>query len=101
MTAVWTTIGVLALVSPAIKATGPVLVGGRELPGWATRIIALLAPALAELTGALAAPHVALDRLPEAAHNISLGWAARSDHLRALGFLEECLIRRASAAGHR
>ena len=46
MTAVWTTIGVLAVVSAAIKASGPVLVGGRELPGWATRIIALLAPAL-------------------------------------------------------
>jgi branched-subunit amino acid transport protein len=46
MTAVWTTIGVLTVVSAAIKATGPVLVGGRELPGWATRIIALLAPAL-------------------------------------------------------
>jgi branched-subunit amino acid transport protein len=46
MTAVWTTIGVLAVVSAAIKATGPVLVGGRELPGWAARIIALLAPAL-------------------------------------------------------
>jgi hypothetical protein len=46
MTAVWTTIGVLTVVSATIKATGPVLVGGRELPGWATRIIALLAPAL-------------------------------------------------------
>ena len=46
MTAVWTTIGVLTVVSAAIKATGPVLVGGRELPGWAARIIALLAPAL-------------------------------------------------------
>ena len=46
MTAVWTTIGVLTVVSATIKATGPVLVGGRELPRWATRIIALLAPAL-------------------------------------------------------
>lgn len=46
MTEVWTTIGVLALVGAAIKATGPVLVGGRELPGWTTAIIALLAPAL-------------------------------------------------------
>jgi branched-subunit amino acid transport protein len=46
MTAVWTTIGLLTVVSAAIKATGPVLVGGRELPGWAARIIALLAPAL-------------------------------------------------------
>ncbi len=46
MTAVWTTIGLLAVVGAAIKATGPVLVGGRELPVWALRIIALLAPAL-------------------------------------------------------
>jgi branched-subunit amino acid transport protein len=46
MSAVWTTIGVLAIVSATIKATGPVLVGGRELPGWAMRVIALLAPAL-------------------------------------------------------
>ena len=46
MTAVWTTIGVLTVISAAIKATRPVLVGERELPGWATRIIALLAPAL-------------------------------------------------------
>ena len=46
MTAVWTTIGVLAVVGAAIKAAGPVLVGGRELPGWATGVIALLAPAL-------------------------------------------------------
>jgi branched chain amino acid efflux pump len=46
MTAVWTTIGILALVGAAIKATGPVLVGGRKLPGWADGVIALLAPAL-------------------------------------------------------
>jgi branched-subunit amino acid transport protein len=46
MTSVWTTIGVLAVVGAAIKATGPVLVGGRELPARAVGIIALLAPAL-------------------------------------------------------
>src|SRR5207249_3685816 len=46
MTAVWTTIAVLAVVSATIKATGPVLVGGRDLPGWATGVIGLLAPAL-------------------------------------------------------
>jgi branched-subunit amino acid transport protein len=46
VTAVWTTIAVLAVVGAAIKATGPLLVGGRELPAWALRIIALLAPAL-------------------------------------------------------
>ncbi|HEY1356818.1 MAG TPA: AzlD domain-containing protein [Thermoleophilaceae bacterium] len=46
MTEVWTTIGVLAVVGAVIKASGPVLVGGRELPGWANGVIALLAPAL-------------------------------------------------------
>jgi branched-subunit amino acid transport protein len=46
MTQVWATIGILAVVGAAIKATGPVLVGGRELPGWAGGVIALLAPAL-------------------------------------------------------
>ena len=46
MTEVWATIGVLAVVGAAIKATGPVLVGGRQLPAWANGVIALLAPAL-------------------------------------------------------
>ncbi|NEA63753.1 alpha/beta hydrolase [Streptomyces sp. SID12488] len=50
---------------------------------------------LTELTGAFgAAPRVVVDRQPDAGHNISLGWAARSYHLRVLAFLEECLVRR-------
>ncbi|MFJ9568721.1 alpha/beta hydrolase [Streptomyces bacillaris] len=54
--------------------------------------------AVTELRGHLAgARSVAVDRLPGAGHNISLGWAARSYHLRALGFLEECLALRESA----
>ncbi|QGZ52941.1 MULTISPECIES: alpha/beta hydrolase [Streptomyces] len=49
---------------------------------------------LAELAGLFtAAPFVTVDRQPEAGHNISLGWAARAYHLRALAFLEECLAR--------
>ncbi|HZN91009.1 MAG TPA: AzlD domain-containing protein [Thermoleophilaceae bacterium] len=35
-----------ALVTAAIKAAGPVALGGRELPKWFTRVIVLLAPAL-------------------------------------------------------
>ncbi|MEV6804276.1 alpha/beta hydrolase [Streptomyces sp. NPDC017248] len=50
---------------------------------------ALLAP--------LAAPRAVVDRLPDAGHNISLGWAARTYHLRALAFLEECLLTREAA----
>ncbi|MEU6844707.1 alpha/beta fold hydrolase [Streptomyces sp. NPDC046716] len=37
------------------------------------------------------APRVVLDRLPGAGHNISLGLAARTYHLRAFAFLEESL----------
>jgi branched-subunit amino acid transport protein len=40
------TIAAVALASAALKATGPVLVGGGELPSWARTVIALLAPAL-------------------------------------------------------
>ena len=46
MTTLWITIVAVALASAAIKAAGPVLVGGRELPPRAVGDIALLAPAL-------------------------------------------------------
>ncbi|MDI3390364.1 alpha/beta fold hydrolase [Streptomyces sp. B-S-A8] len=34
---------------------------------------------------------------PDAGHNLSLGWAARTYHLKALGFLEDCLLARDAA----
>jgi len=34
------------VVTAAIKASGPLLVGGRRLPGWTDSVISLLAPAL-------------------------------------------------------
>jgi Branched-chain amino acid transport protein (AzlD) len=46
MTAVWVTIGALCVGSIAIKAAGPVVLGGRELPARAADVIALVAPAL-------------------------------------------------------
>ncbi|MFC5637836.1 alpha/beta hydrolase [Streptomyces bullii] len=47
---------------------------------------------IADLTARLsAAPRVVVDHLPQAGHNISLGWAARAYHLKALAFAEECL----------
>lgn len=47
MSALWISIVAVALASATIKAAGPVLVGGRELPEERTSsIIALLAPAL-------------------------------------------------------
>jgi branched-subunit amino acid transport protein len=46
MTFAWATIILIALATIVIKSSGPVLLGGRRLPGWAGRVIALLAPAL-------------------------------------------------------
>jgi branched chain amino acid efflux pump len=46
MTTLWVTIVAVALASAAIKAAGPVLVGGRELPSAAVGVVALLPPAL-------------------------------------------------------
>ena len=37
------------------------------------------------------APRLEIEVQPKAAHNISLGWAARAYHLRALAFAEECI----------
>jgi uncharacterized membrane protein len=46
LTAVWVSIAIVAVANFAIKASGPVLLGGRELPEQLLRIIALLAPAI-------------------------------------------------------
>ena len=46
MSALWVTILAVTLASAAIKAAGPVLVGGRELPPRVNAVIAVLAPAL-------------------------------------------------------
>jgi branched-subunit amino acid transport protein len=35
-----------ALVTAAIKAAGPIALGGRELPTWFTSVVILLSPAL-------------------------------------------------------
>ena len=46
MSAVWITIALLALGTVAIKAAGPIVLGGRELPPRVVGVITLLAPAL-------------------------------------------------------
>ena len=46
MTAIWTSIAVVAVANFVIKAAGPVLIGGRELPRPVVAVIALLGPAL-------------------------------------------------------
>ena len=46
MTAAWITIAGLVVGTIAIKATGPVVLGGRRLPARAGDVVALVAPAL-------------------------------------------------------
>jgi branched chain amino acid efflux pump len=46
VTAVWTSIAAVAVANFAIKAAGPVLLGGRQLPQLVVDVIALLASAI-------------------------------------------------------
>ena len=46
MSDVWVTIGALAVATAVIKASGPVVFGGRSLPAMALEVISLLAAAL-------------------------------------------------------
>jgi branched chain amino acid efflux pump len=43
---VWIAIAALTVICFAIKAAGPVALGGRDLPRWAERLIALVPSAL-------------------------------------------------------
>jgi uncharacterized membrane protein len=46
MTVVWVTIVLLTIGTVAIKATGPIALGGRDLPPRLNGVVARLAPAL-------------------------------------------------------
>ena len=46
MNAAWTAVLVVGVATIALKAAGPVLAGGRELPLGSARVVNLLAPAL-------------------------------------------------------
>jgi branched-subunit amino acid transport protein len=43
---IWALIGLCAVVTAMIKAAGPIALGHRDLPGWFTDVIVLMAPAL-------------------------------------------------------
>ncbi len=46
MTATWAVVAAVGVGTMAIKALGPVLLGGRPLPARVTEVVSLLAPAL-------------------------------------------------------
>ncbi|MGW0705547.1 alpha/beta hydrolase [Streptomyces sp. NPDC002643] len=80
---------VFRTLAPDVRV--PVRFTFAEHEAWWRHDEATLADLVAHFT---AAPRVTVDRQPDAGHNISLGRSARSYHLRALAFLEDCLIAR-------
>jgi branched-subunit amino acid transport protein len=54
MSTAWALVAGCAVITFAIKAAGPIALGGRELPRWFASVVALLAPAL---LAALVATH--------------------------------------------
>lgn len=99
MTAIWVSIGIVAVLNFTIKASGPVLLGGRELPDKLLRIIALLAPAI--LTALVVVGTLSdEDRLKVDAQTIGVAVAGASMAARvpslaavALGMVTAALLR--------
>jgi branched-subunit amino acid transport protein len=83
MSGTWPLIAGCAVVTFAIKAAGPVALGGRALPEWFDGIVRLLAPAL---LAALVATHMFADgdRLAVGANTVGVAasgvvmWTTRS-----------------------
>ncbi len=72
----------------AARVRAPVRFTFAEHESWWRHDASAVADLVAPFTSC---PRVLVDRLPGSGHNVSLGWTARAYHLRALGFLEECL----------
>ena len=82
MSEAWTIVLAVGLGTMAIKSAGPVLLGGRPLPGPVQRVVALLAPALLAALVATAA-FGSGSALVVDARAIGLGVAAVAVALRA------------------
>jgi branched-subunit amino acid transport protein len=95
----WVLIAALVVMGVVMKALGPALVGGRPLPRWASRVIALVAPAL--LT-ALVVTAVLTDgrRLAAGADTVGVAAAGLLLLLRA-PLLVACLVAVVVTAGLR
>ena len=90
MSALWVAIVVVTLANAAIKAAGPILAGGRELPPRVNAVIALLTPAL--LTALVVTETFGGDgRLAPDERALGVGVAADAVALRAPGMLARVL----------
>lgn len=82
MTAIWVVVIVTGVATLALKAAGPILLGGKPLPARVTSLVSLLAPAL---LGALVAigTFAQGQRLVIDARVLGVGAAAVAIRLRA------------------
>ena len=96
MSALWVAIVAVTMATVAIKAAGPILAGGRELPARVNDVIALLTPALLAalvVTGTFGEDgHLALDE-----RALGVGVAAIAIALRAPVLLAVVLAALATA----
>jgi branched-subunit amino acid transport protein len=82
VSAVWIAVLGVGAATIALKATGPVLLGGKELPSWLAGPVSLLAPAV--LAAFVVTQTVAADReIVADARLIGLGAGAIAVALRA------------------
>ena len=82
MSAVWIAVLGVGAATIALKATGPVLLGGKDLPSWLAGPVSLLAPAV--LAAFVVTQTVAADReIVADARLIGLGAGAIAVALRA------------------
>ena len=99
MSAVWIAVLGVGAATIALKATGPVLLGGKELPSWLAGPVSLLAPAV--LAAFVVTQTVAADReIVADARLIGLGAGAIAVALRA-PILVVVIVAAAAAAAAR
>ena len=99
MSAVWLCVLAVGVATVALKASGPVLAAGRELPAGAARVVDLLAPAL--LAALVATQAFATDdEIVVDERAAGLGVAAAAILLKA-PLLVVVLVAAATAAGLR
>ena len=96
MSDAWLVIGALAVATVAIKASGPLAVGGRELPPRVLSVIALLAPAL--LAALITVETFASEHRALSLDARAVGLAAAGLALLLRGSLLTCVAAAAAAA---
>jgi branched-subunit amino acid transport protein len=89
MSTAWVLVAGCAVVTFAIKAAGPVALGGRRLPLWFASIVALMAPAL---LAALVATHSLANGQRLGVGPVTFGVLASALVMRRTGSIAWCVV---------